>query len=114
MKTIYYTATSLDGFLADAQHSLEWLFQFPPPEGDDHYEEFIKTIGALAMGSSTYEWLLRHHIFPVGTHRPETEMLERPVPPEPLRLLVLSRGLMHPVIDHTVNLQSARQAGSNL
>src|SRR5690606_20774159 len=23
-----------------------------------------KTIGALCMGSSTYEWLLRHHIYP--------------------------------------------------
>ncbi len=64
MKTIYYTASSLDGFLADEKHSLEWLFQFPPPEGEDHYEEFIKTVGALCMGSSTYEWLLRHHIYP--------------------------------------------------
>ena len=64
MKTIYYTAASLDGFLADTHHSLDWLFQFPPPEGEDHYEEFIKGIGALCMGSSTYEWLLRHHIYP--------------------------------------------------
>lgn len=64
MKTIYYTASSLDGFLADEHHSLDWLFQFPEPEGDDHYNAFIKDIGALCMGSSTYEWLLRHHIFP--------------------------------------------------
>jgi dihydrofolate reductase len=64
MKTIDYTASTLDGFLADSNHSLEWLFQFQPPEGEDHYEEFIKGVGALAMGSSTYEWLLRHHIFP--------------------------------------------------
>jgi dihydrofolate reductase len=64
MKTIYYTAATLDGFLADDNHSLDWLFQFQPPEGEDHYEEFVKTIGALAMGSSTYEWLLRHHIYP--------------------------------------------------
>jgi hypothetical protein len=26
MKTIYYTATSLDGFLATEDDSLEWLF----------------------------------------------------------------------------------------
>jgi dihydrofolate reductase len=64
MKTVYYTAASLDGFLADENHSLEWLFQFQPPEGEDNYEEFIKGVGALAMGSSTYEWLLRHHIYP--------------------------------------------------
>jgi dihydrofolate reductase len=64
MNTIYYTAATLDGFLADANHSLEWLFQFQPPEGEDHYEAFVKDIGAIAMGSSTYEWLLRHHIYP--------------------------------------------------
>lgn len=64
MKTIYYTAATLDGFLADDNHSLDWLFQFAPPEGEDHYEAFVKNVGALAMGSSTYEWLLRHHIFP--------------------------------------------------
>jgi dihydrofolate reductase len=64
LKTIYYTAATLDGFLADRNHSLEWLFQFQPPAGEDHYDAFIKHVGALAMGSSTYEWLLRHHVFP--------------------------------------------------
>jgi dihydrofolate reductase len=66
VKTIYYTASSLDGFLADENHSLEWLFQFEPPKGEDHYEEFIKDVGALAMGSLTYEWLLRHEVFKEG------------------------------------------------
>jgi dihydrofolate reductase len=62
-RTQYYTASSLDGFIADANHSLDWLFQFgeePPGE----YDKFIAAIGALAMGSSTYEWLLRNHVFP--------------------------------------------------
>ena len=66
MPTIYYTASTLDGFLADAHDSLEWLFQFQPPEGEDNYETFAKDVGALAMGSSTYEWLLNHEIFPEG------------------------------------------------
>jgi dihydrofolate reductase len=65
-QTIYYTAASLDGFLADPDNSLEWLFQFQPPEGEDNYETFAKDVGALAMGSTTYEWLLRHEIFPEG------------------------------------------------
>ena len=67
MKTQYYTAASLDGFIADENNSLDWLFQFGgepgvDPEGD--YPEFIRAVGALAMGSTTYEWLLEHEIRP--------------------------------------------------
>jgi dihydrofolate reductase len=59
MKTQYYTATSLDGFIATEDDSLDWLF----PLGD--FEEtgfpaFFAEVGALAMGSATYEWILRH------------------------------------------------------
>ena len=59
MKTQYFTATSLDGFLATEDDSLEWLF----PLGDlndSSYPEFIREVGALAMGSATYEWMLRN------------------------------------------------------
>ena len=59
MRTQYYTASSLDGFIATEDHSLEWLFQL----GDIHdtgYPQFIAQVGALAMGASTYEWMLRH------------------------------------------------------
>jgi dihydrofolate reductase len=59
MKTQYYTATSLDGFIATEDDSLEWLF----PLGDlseTSYPRFIAEVGALAMGSATYEWMIRH------------------------------------------------------
>lgn len=59
MKTQYYTATSLDGFIATEDDSLEWLF----PLGDlaqSSYPAFIREVGALAMGSTTYEWMLRN------------------------------------------------------
>jgi dihydrofolate reductase len=59
MKTQYYTATSLDGFLATEDDSLEWLF----PLGslaESNYPAFIAEVGAIAMGSSTYEWMLRN------------------------------------------------------
>jgi dihydrofolate reductase len=58
-KTQYFTATSLDGFIATEDDSLEWLF----PLGnlaETSYPAFIAGVGALAMGSSTYEWMLRH------------------------------------------------------
>jgi dihydrofolate reductase len=63
MKTQYYTASSLDGFIADPQNSLDWLFQFGEPEDTD-YPDFLREVGALAMGSTTYEWLLAHQIRP--------------------------------------------------
>ncbi|HEU4747447.1 MAG TPA: dihydrofolate reductase family protein [Gemmatimonadaceae bacterium] len=70
MKTQYYTASSLDGFIADAKHSLDWLFQFSDgPLGD--FPEFLNAVGAIAMGSSTYEWMLKHLILPGAEHPQE-------------------------------------------
>jgi len=59
MKTQYYTATSLDGYIATEDNSLEWLFPLGNVN-DTSYPTFITEVGALAMGSSTYEWMLRH------------------------------------------------------
>lgn len=59
--TQYYTATTLDGFIADPSHSLDWLFTRDQDDGGLlNYGEFIAEVGALAMGSSTYEWILAH------------------------------------------------------
>lgn len=59
MKTQYYAASSLDGFIAGPNHSLDWLMQFGDVAGGS-YPDFIRDVGALAMGSNTYEWLNRH------------------------------------------------------
>jgi dihydrofolate reductase len=59
MRTQYYTATSLDGFIATEDDSLDWLF--PLGElGATSYGAFIAEVGALCMGSTTYEWMLRN------------------------------------------------------
>ena len=59
--TQYYTATSLDGFIAGPDNSLDWLFtRRRDPDGPLNYDEFIAGVGALAMGSTTYEWILDH------------------------------------------------------
>ncbi len=55
----YYTATSLDGFIATEDDSLEWLFSLAGI-GESSYPAFIAEVGALAMGSSTYEWMIRN------------------------------------------------------
>ena len=59
MATRYYTASSIDGFIADAEHSLEWLFPNDIDQaGPMSYQSFITYVGALAMGATTYQWLL--------------------------------------------------------
>jgi len=65
MRTQYYTASSLDGFIATDDHSLEWLFQLGDIN-DTGYPAFIADVGALAMGSSTYEWMLHHLVQPAS------------------------------------------------
>jgi dihydrofolate reductase len=59
--TQYYTATTLDGFIADPDDSLDWLFtRQREPGGALTYEAFSADVGALAMGATTYEWILEH------------------------------------------------------
>lgn len=61
MTTTFYTAMTLDGFLADEHDSLDWLLSQPQDEkGPLNYGEFIADIGSIAMGATTYEWILAH------------------------------------------------------
>ena len=58
-KTQYYTATSVDGYTADLDNSLDWLFEVD--EGTDNpFGAFFAGVGAFAMGASTYEWVLKN------------------------------------------------------
>lgn len=76
MATQYYTASSLDGFIATPDDSLDWLFQLGDVN-DTGYPDFIREVGALAMGSATYEWMLRHVIKP-GSDSPGTWPYRKP------------------------------------
>jgi dihydrofolate reductase len=60
-KTQYYTATSLDGYIADENHSLDWLFEVDRGETGEHsFAEFFAGVGAMAAGATTYGWVLEH------------------------------------------------------
>ena len=80
MATVYYTASSLDGFVVDDENSLAWLTsRNVDPKGAFGYEAFADGVGAIVMGASTYEWLLVNEPGDwmydqpswVLTHRPE-------------------------------------------
>src|ERR671919_354378 len=64
-KTQYYCAASLDGYIAEADDTLDWLLAYQgsfnganvePAAGS--YERFYEDVGALIMGSVTYEFIL--------------------------------------------------------
>lgn len=58
---IFHTATTLNGFLADDQDSLAWLFATPgAAEAESDFSTFLDTVGVLVMGSTTYEWVVDH------------------------------------------------------
>lgn len=103
MRTQYYTATSLDGFIATADDSLDWLFALGDPE-QTSYPEFIKGVGALAMGSSTYEWMLRNVIGPDAAvpggwpyDQPTWVFSSRALPGVPGKDIRFARGDVRPV-----------------
>jgi dihydrofolate reductase len=65
-KAQYYCATSLDGYIAEADDTLDWLLDYQGTyEGEDAarggrggYERFYEGVGAVVMGSATYEFIL--------------------------------------------------------
>lgn len=58
----YFTACTLDGFIADEHNSLDWLFE-APREDDGGWEEFIGAVGPMVMGATTYRWAFDRHDF---------------------------------------------------
>jgi dihydrofolate reductase len=60
-RTVYYTATTLDGFVADEAQTLDWLLsREADAEGPMGYTAFIAGVGALVMGATTYRWVRAH------------------------------------------------------
>jgi dihydrofolate reductase len=65
----YCCASSLDGFIAESDDTLDWLTKYEPaatyadaPDDDapmpGGYERFYEGVGALVSGSVTYEFVL--------------------------------------------------------
>ncbi len=114
MKTQYYTASSLDGFIAGPNDSLDWLF----PLGDiaeTSYPAFIRDVGALAMGSATYEWMLRHVVGPEAERaqtwpyqQPTWVFTSRTLPGVPGADIRFARGNVRPVHQAMVEAGAGR------
>ncbi|WP_132992743.1 dihydrofolate reductase family protein [Gordonia zhaorongruii] len=57
----YYTASTLDGFLADDNDSLDWLLTQPiDDDGPFSIDDLMASTGAIVMGRTTYQWVVDH------------------------------------------------------
>jgi dihydrofolate reductase len=62
-----YIATSLDGFIAREDGSIDWLTEYEnSPATDYGYSEFYASIGTVLMGRKTYEQVLGFGDWPYG------------------------------------------------
>jgi len=105
-RTQYYTAATLDGFIADPDNSLEWLFKRKRDEGGAlDYEDFIAEVGALAMGATTYEWIIDHETAKWPYDQPSWVFSHRELPLVPDARIELVSGDVAPV--HEAMLRAA-------
>jgi dihydrofolate reductase len=76
--TQYCTATTLDGFIADADNSLDWLFTVEREDEGRGFAEFLAGVGPMAMGATTYEWVLDHEHLLENPRRWQEYYADRP------------------------------------
>jgi dihydrofolate reductase len=84
MGTVYYTAVSLDGFIAAPDHDLAWLLALDSdPAGPLGFEGFLPRVGAVVMGANTYQWVLAHDTGPWPYQVPTWVLTHRTFPARP-------------------------------
>jgi len=88
-KNVYYAAMSLDGYISEPEEELTWLTEFDGPgyAGSDDaggalddIKRFVAGVGAIVMGSRTYEFLRKHGQWPYE-ERPSWVLSSRELEP---------------------------------
>jgi dihydrofolate reductase len=109
-KTQFYTATTIDGFIADEHNSLDWLFAADSDPGSNPFAAFFAEVGAFAMGATTYEWVMEHDRLEQEPIKwkdfygdvPAWVFTHRTLPPVPGADLTFVQGDVRPVHDAMV------------
>ncbi|MGD8455449.1 MAG: dihydrofolate reductase family protein [Anaerolineales bacterium] len=126
MKASVYIATSVDGFIARENGSVDWLSMGENNDGEDYgYQDFMDSIDALVMGRNTYERVLSFDDWPYG-EKPvivlTNQSLEIPVsiastvstlsaPPKEVIRQLAGRGYQHIYIDGGKTIQGFLRDG---
>lgn len=123
-----FVATSVDGFIARLDGSIDWLIQANAvvPKGEDcGYKAFMETVDALVMGRNTFEQVLTFSEWPYGDKKVivltrkgvvVTDALRQTVStssedPASLVERLSSAGLQHLYIDGGQTIQGFLRAG---
>ena len=71
MTVKFFIASTLDGYIATKEESLQWLFDVEG-EGDNGYGTFYSGIDTIIMGKKTYDWLEKEQAgqWPYSDKRP--------------------------------------------
>jgi dihydrofolate reductase len=123
MKASVFIATSLDGFIARRDGSLDWL---PADGGEPHgYDEFIATVDTIVIGRKTFETVLTFDAWPYET-KPVVVLSRTPSAlrapdgavcdmmtgsPQEIVERLTARGLRHLYVDGGVTIQGFLEAG---
>jgi len=122
MEVSVFVGTSLDGFIARSDGTLDFL---PPGGGEPHgYDEFIATVDALVIGRKTYETVLGFDSWPYGEKRvivlsagklgdpPAGSRVEQMSGhPNEIVARLSARGIRHIYVDGGITIQRFLQAG---
>ena len=118
-----FIATSLDGFIARSDGSIDWLNEANSvvPQGEDcGYKKFMSTVDTLVMGRNTFEQVLTFGEWPYGS-TPVVVMSRRGITlpndipssvsvskesPDDLVLRLSAQGAQHLYIDGGLTIQS--------
>src|SRR5215212_8398089 len=76
---IYAAASSLDGYIATADGSVDWLSHFHTAPEDDGAGELEASVDALLLGSHTYEFALKLGQWP-SPNKPSWVFTRRDLP----------------------------------
>lgn len=57
-KVVLFIAMSVDGYIADEQHNVDWLTGHSDDENLDTYSTFIQGVDTVVMGWKTYEQII--------------------------------------------------------
>jgi dihydrofolate reductase len=122
VKASVFVGTSLDGFIARTDGSLDFL---PAGGGEPHgYNEFMATVDALVIGRKTYETVLNFDAWPYAK-KSVFVLSSRPLalapggalvehmsgPPAQIVSELAARGIQHIYVDGGITIQGFLRAG---